>query len=167
MIRQADPILGPVSTTDELEDLAAAFVTTSRALVGIAIRSVHAAPVAVTVPQHRVLVLLAANGPQGIGTLAQQLGVAPSNATRVVDRLQRLDLVQRSRSDSDGRAVHVTITTAGRRLVDAVNAHRRDEVAAVLRELSPQQVETVVAALTAFTRAAHERAETEWADVIW
>ena len=152
---------------DPLEDLAAAFVTASRALVGIAIRSVEAAPVPVTVPQHRVLVLLAANGPQAVGTLAQQLGVAPSNATRVVDRLQRLDLVQRSRSESDGRAVHVTITPSGRRLVDAVTAHRREEVAAVLRELSPDQVETVVAALTAFTRAAHERADAEWAGVIW
>jgi DNA-binding MarR family transcriptional regulator len=156
-----------MSTTDELEELASAFVTASRALVGIAIRSVQASPVAVTVPQHRVLVLLAANGPQAIGTLAHQLGVAPSNATRVVDRLQRLDLVQRRRSDSDGRAVHVTITAAGRQLVDAVTTHRRDEVAAVLRELSPDQVATVVAALTAFSHAAHERAEAEWAGVIW
>jgi DNA-binding MarR family transcriptional regulator len=154
-------------TSDELEELAAAFVTASRALVGIAIRSVEAAPVPVTVPQHRVLVLLAANGPQVIGTLAQQLGVNPSNATRVCDRLQRLDLVSRSRSDSDGRAVHVTITPAGRRLVDAVTAHRRREVSAVLRELSHEQVETVVAALTAFTQAAHERADAEWAGITW
>ena len=154
-------------TTDELEELASAFVTASRALVGIAIRSVAVAPVPVTLPQHRVLVLLAANGPQAVGTLAQQLGVNPSNATRVCDRLQRLDLVRRSRSESDGRAVHVAITPAGRRLVDAVTTHRRREVAAVLRELSPDQVDSVVAALTAFTRAAHERAEVEWADATW
>jgi DNA-binding MarR family transcriptional regulator len=155
------------TTNKDIEELAAAFVTASRALVGIAIRSVEAAPVPVTIPQHRVLVLLAANGPQAIGTLAQQLGVNPSNATRVCDRLQRLDLVRRSRSDSDGRAVHVTITPAGRRVVDAVNAHRRREVAAVLRELSPAQVEVVVEALTAFSRAAHERAEAEWPDASW
>jgi DNA-binding MarR family transcriptional regulator len=155
------------TTNKDIEELAAAFVTASRALVGIAIRSVEAAPVPVTIPQHRVLVLLAANGPQAIGTLAQQLGVNPSNATRVCDRLQRLDLVRRSRSDSDGRAVHVTITPSGRRVVDAVNAHRRREVAAVLRELSPAQVEVVVEALTAFSRAAHERAEAEWPDASW
>ncbi|HEX5087587.1 MAG TPA: MarR family transcriptional regulator [Nocardioides sp.] len=155
------------TTNKDIEELAAAFVTASRALVGIAIRSVEAAPVPVTIPQHRVLVLLAANGPQAIGTLAQQLGVNPSNATRVCDRLQRLDLVRRSRSDSDGRAVHVTITAAGRRLVDAVTEHRRREVAAVLRELSPDQVEAVVEALTAFSRAAHERAEAEWPDASW
>jgi DNA-binding MarR family transcriptional regulator len=159
-----------MSTTEEreeLDQLAAAFVTASRALVGIAIRSIEAAPVAVTVPQHRVLVLLAAEGPQAIGTLAHQLGVNPSNATRVCDRLQRLDLVRRSRSASDGRAVHVTITPAGRRLVDAVTDHRRREVSAVLRELSLSQVEVVVAAMTQFNRAAHERAEAEWTEPPW
>jgi DNA-binding MarR family transcriptional regulator len=154
-------------TADELDELAATFVTASRALVGIAIRSIEAAPVEVTVPQHRVLVLLAAEGPQAIGTLAQQLRVNPSNATRVCDRLQRLDLVRRSRSESDGRAVHVTITQAGRRLVDAVTAHRRREVSAVLRGLSLRQVEAAVTAMTEFNRAAHERAEAEWADTTW
>jgi DNA-binding MarR family transcriptional regulator len=154
-------------TTDELDELAAAFVTASRALVGIAIRSIESAPVAVTVPQHRVLVLLAAEGPQAIGTLAQQLGVNPSNATRVCDRLQRLDLVERSRSATDGRAVHVTITRAGRRLVDAVTDHRRREVTAVLQDLSPVQVEAVVTAMTEFNRAAHERAEAEWPTPTW
>jgi DNA-binding MarR family transcriptional regulator len=150
-----------------LDHIAATFVTASRALVAIAIRSIEAAPVAVTVPQHRVLVLLAANGPQAIGTLAQQLGVNPSNATRVCDRLQRLDLLSRSRSSSDGRAVHVTITPAGRRLVDAVTDHRRREVASVLRELAPDQVATALAAMTEFNRAAHERTESEWSDTTW
>lgn len=160
-------MLKPMPTSDELEELAAALVTASRALVGIAIRSVEAAPVAVTLAQHRVLVVLAAEGPQSIGALAQQLGVNPSNATRVCDRLQRLDLVRRSRSTSDGRAVHVTITPTGRKLVDSVTAHRKREVSAVLRDVPQGQVETLVAALTEFNRAAHERAESEWADVIW
>jgi DNA-binding MarR family transcriptional regulator len=156
-----------MATTTDHDELAAAFVTASRALVAIAIRSIEAAPVAVTVPQHRVLVLLAADGPQAIGTLAQQLGVNPSNATRVCDRLERLDLVRRSRSTSDGRAVNVTITPAGRQLVDAVTESRHREVAAVLRAFSPVQVEAAVAALTAFNRAAHERSDAEWTEADW
>jgi DNA-binding MarR family transcriptional regulator len=156
-----------VPAKKDIDELAAAFVTASRALVGIAIRSVEAAPLPVTVVQHRVLVLLAAEGPQAIGSIAQQLGVNPSNATRVCDRLQRLDLIQRSRSEADGRAVHVSITPAGRRLVDAVNEHRRREVADVLRTLPLRDVGTVVAALESFNHAAHERADTDWADVSW
>jgi DNA-binding MarR family transcriptional regulator len=156
-----------VPAKKDIDELAAAFVTASRALVGIAIRSVEAAPLPVTVVQHRVLVLLAAEGPQAIGSIALQLGVNPSNATRVCDRLQRLDLIQRSRSEADGRAVHVSITPAGRRLVDAVTEHRRREVAAVLRTLPVRDASTVVAALESFNHAAHERSDTEWADVSW
>src|SRR4051794_29497578 len=161
---------GAMPTAEELNGLdhiAATFVTASRALVAIAIRSIEAAPVAVPVPQHRVLVLLAADGPQAIGTLAQQLGVNPSNATRVCDRLERLDLVRRSRSTSDGRAVNVTITPARRQLVDAVTEARPREAAAVLRAFSPVQVEAAVAALTAFNRAAHERSDAEWTEADW
>src|SRR3954451_4379098 len=107
--------------TKDLDELADTLVTASRPLVAIAIRSIEAAPLAITVVQHRVLVLLAADGPQAIGTLAQQLGVHPSNATRGCDRLQRRRVGGRSRPAHDGRAVDVAITPAGRRLVDAVS----------------------------------------------
>jgi DNA-binding MarR family transcriptional regulator len=152
---------------NDLDELAAAFVTVSRALVGIAVRSIQAAPVPVTLPQNRLLVFLAAEGPQVIGTIAVQLGVNPSNATRVVDRLQRLELVQRSRSEADGRAVHVSITQAGRRLLDVVTEHREREIAEVLAKLPPERAKTVVTALAAFNEAAHERADKEWATAIW
>jgi DNA-binding MarR family transcriptional regulator len=152
---------------NQLDELAASFVTVSRALVGIAVRSIQAAPVPVTLPQNRVLVWLAAEGPQVIGTIAQQLGVNPSNATRVVDRLEQRGLVGRSRSDADGRAVSVSITSAGRRLLDVITEHRRREIADVLQQLSPVEAGTVVAALAAFNQAAHERADKEWATVVW
>jgi DNA-binding MarR family transcriptional regulator len=59
----------------------------------------------ITLPQHRILVLLAARGPQRISDLATLLGVKGSTATRHCDRLQRRALVQRSRATDDRRAV--------------------------------------------------------------
>ena len=153
------PQPGSAAANDELDALADAFVTASRALVGVAIRSIEAAPVAVTVPQHRVLVLLAGAGPQAVGRIAQQLGVNPSNATRLCDRLQRLDLVGRAPSAADGRGVLVSITAAGKDLVDAVTAHRRDEITDLLRALPPSRARGAVAALAAFNDAAHERTD--------
>src|SRR3954471_24051863 len=79
-------------------DMADAFITVSRALVGIAVRSVNAAPVEVTLTQHRLLVLLATGGDQTVKALAEQLQVNASNASRLCDRLQKLDLVARDRS---------------------------------------------------------------------
>jgi DNA-binding MarR family transcriptional regulator len=147
---------------DELDELAAAFVTMSRALVAIAVRSIESAPVDVTTQQFRVLVFLSAEGPQGVGAIALQLAVNPSNATRICDRLQRLKLIERTPSTKDGRVVRVSITRAGRRLVDTVLKDRRRQVAEVLQQMAPMHVPTVVAALGAFNEAAHEREDTDW-----
>lgn len=149
-----------VSAVDD--QLVEGFVTASRALVGIAVRSVEAAAPSITVPQHRVLVLLASEGDLTVGEVGDQLGVAQSNASRVVDRLQRLELVTRQRAPEDGRVVRVALTAAGRRLVEAVMVHRRTEVAAVLAKLPKARAREMVAALEAFNSAAHERGEASW-----
>lgn len=140
-----------------------AFVTASRALVGIAVRSIHAAPVEVTLPQHRLLVLLATRGEQTVKELAEHLEINASNASRLCDRLQRLGLLSRDRSAIDGRAVVVSLTKEGHALLEAVRAHRREEVARVLDEMAAGDIEAAIGALTAFNNAAHEVGEAEWA----
>jgi DNA-binding MarR family transcriptional regulator len=143
-------------------ELVEGFVTASRALVGIAVRSIETATPPVTVPQHRVLVLLAAEGDLTVGEIAEMLGVNPSNASRVVDRLQRLELVGRQRGTEDGRVVEVALTRRGREVVESVMAQRRAEVAAVLSKVPPTRARQIVAALAAFNDAAHERGQSTW-----
>ena len=149
------------------DDMADAFLTASRALIGLAVRSIEAAPVDVTVAQHRVLVLLAARGDLTIGDLADGLGVNPSNATRYCDRLQRLGLVDRARSVEDGRMVEVGLTQEGWGLIAAVTERRRQEVDRVLDRMTRPDVIRVVAALRAFNRAAGEVEDREWAASFW
>jgi len=103
--------------TDELAD---AFVDASRALVGLAVHSVGAAPTEVTVAQFRLLVLVAGAGERTVGDIAEHLGVNHSNASRHCDRLERLGLLARRRSRSDGRVVRVRLTEAGADVVDQV-----------------------------------------------
>ena len=81
------------SATDELAD---AVLDASRVLVAVAARSLAAAPSDVTLPQYRVLVVLATRGPQRPSDLAAELGVAASSITRMCDRL-----VVRGWSDAD------------------------------------------------------------------
>jgi DNA-binding MarR family transcriptional regulator len=153
---------GAGSTTDELDELTDAFLTSARALVALAVRSINAAPVEVTVMQHRVLVLLAAHREQSVSDLAEQLGVNASNASRVCDRLQRLGLVARHRSAADARSVTVALTPEGMDLLNAVNRFRRKEIRRVLESLTTEVGRDVVEALRTFNDAAHERADTEW-----
>ena len=60
-----------------------------RGIVAIAMRSLDASPVPLTLPQYRVLVALAESGPTRAAALAGLLGVEGSTVTRMCDRLLR------------------------------------------------------------------------------
>lgn len=152
---------GQVEAQDTLVD---GFLTASRALVGVAVRSIDAAEPPVTAPQHRLLVLLAARGPQLIGDLAEELNVNSSSATRQCDRLERKGLIVRARSETDGRAVVVSLTPSGRSLLRKVTKIRREGIAAVLDRMQTAQVPGALAALQEFSRAAGELEDGEWLD---
>ena len=130
------------------------FLEASRALVGIAVRSVAQAPVDLTVAQYRVLVILDSGSDHSVGDVSTALGVDHSNATRHCDRLQRLGLVERSRSPIDGRVVMVSLTSAGREVIETVTDHRRRQVQAVFEEMSESAARGAVRAMRAFNRAA-------------
>lgn len=107
----------------------------SRVLMGATLRAVAAAPVPLTVPQHRVLVTIDAEGPRRVGALAEDLGVNQSNASRIVDRLASQGLVRRIRDRDDGRASLVALTPEGQRVLDAVHDHRLDVLLGVVKRM--------------------------------
>ncbi len=146
-----------MGTTAANDGLTEALVGASRELVGMAVRSIASAPVPVTVPQYRVLVLLATQGALTVGEIAELAGVNQSNASRLCDRLQKLDLVRRQRVSEDGRAVRVSLTDEGARVVDSVTEERRREVSAVVARMSNIDAQAVVTALVAFSEAAQQR----------
>jgi MarR family transcriptional regulator, 2-MHQ and catechol-resistance regulon repressor len=68
--------------------------------------------------------------------VAARTGLTASGATRVVDRLVGRGLVARSACATDRRITHVSLTAAGRRLLDAALPDHLDVVeAALLRPL--------------------------------
>src|ERR1700738_3606732 len=70
----------------------------SRALVGVAARSLAATEDTITLVQYRALVLLASRGDLNVGALAERLGVHQSTATRLCDRLVTKGLIERATS---------------------------------------------------------------------
>src|ERR1700678_3932734 len=85
----------------------------SRALVAVATKSLGTAAEETTIAQYRALVVLASRGPQRLVDLAEALGVAPSTAGRMCDRLVRKGLIRRHRARADRRAVLTSVTAAG------------------------------------------------------
>lgn len=106
---------------------------------GLALRRVRRlVPEGLTLPQFDVLAQLDRR-PQGMtpGELTRALLVTAGNLTGIVTRLVAMDLVERHPVPGDRRAVRVSLTPRGRRLMRrAIPRHRRD-VAALLAGVSP------------------------------
>ncbi len=134
----------------------------SRALVGVAARSLAGTEDIVTLVQYRAMVLLAARGPLNVGVLADALDVHQSTATRLCDRLVKRGLVDRVHSTSNRREVIISLTRAGRALLRSVTAKRRAELDRILARLAPQQRATVNEAFALFAEAAGEAPDDAW-----
>ncbi len=116
----------------------------------------------VTLPQFRLLVLLASRGPSSLGVLADELGVHASTFTRLTDRLVRKGLVRRVAGTEDRRSVVLHLDTAGRRIVDHVTKARRRELGSILSAMDAQQRELLRQSLEGFAQAAGEPMDSAW-----
>jgi len=139
-----------------------AVMTASRTMVAVATQSLGAVAEDTTIAQYRALVVLASRGPQRVSDLADALGVTPSTAGRMCDRLLGNGLIRRDRARADRRAVQVSITAAGREVVDQATARRRELIVGILGRLPARRQSAVAGALGAFAAAAGEVPDSQW-----
>ena len=131
----------------QLDELVEVALPAVRAIVGVAMRSLAASPVPITVAQYRMLATMAQAGPARAATLAELLDVDASTITRMADRLVRDGLVVRDTERGDRRAVRLALSAAGTGVVEAVAHRRREEFAALLRAIPVSHRAGAVAAL--------------------
>src|SRR5512139_3329251 len=108
-----------------------ATLAASKALVGVAARSLAVLDDELTLGQFRALLVVVEGRASGPGDLATLLEVHPSNAGRLADRLVAKGLLRRAAGEDDRRHVVLSATPTGRAAVRRVLARRR----AVLEEL--------------------------------
>jgi DNA-binding MarR family transcriptional regulator len=149
--REHEPI--PVTETAEQVD---AIMLALQALVGVAAQSVTEVEDRVTLPQLRVLVLVASHGTLNLNALAEAMGVHPSNASRSVDRLVAAGLLRRTESTLDRRNLVLELTDEGRGLIETLVEHRREAIAAVLERVPASRRRALVNAMRSFGTAAGE-----------
>ncbi len=135
------------------DDLVAAILTASRVMVAVAARAMALATDEITLTQYRALTVLDQRGPVQANKLARTLEVSPSTVTRLCDRLIQNGLVSRTRRD-DRRAVLISLTPVGRRLVEHVNSRRFEEIHRIVDQLPSESRPAVIAAIDAFVSAA-------------
>ncbi|WP_326837829.1 MarR family transcriptional regulator [Amycolatopsis rhabdoformis] len=148
----------PATGPGDVDALTDAVLTASRVLVAVSVRSVAAAGDRLTLPQFRLLVVLHTRGPLKHATLAEHLGVTPSTASRMVDRLVAAALVQRRHSPVSRREVVLELTDDGARTVRQVTSRRRREIAKIVAKMPEDRRRALVEALAAFAEASGEPA---------
>jgi DNA-binding MarR family transcriptional regulator len=141
---------------DEIADDVAALQDATRVLAGVALRSVDVLQGAVSLPQLRVLAVLADLGQAWSARVATALGLERSTITRLVDRLVAAGHVTRVMDPSNRSAVILELTASGRGLVADVAAWRQAELQRILLRLEPADRATLTAALRSLVQAAGE-----------
>lgn len=126
----------------------------TRMLVGVALRSMDALAAAVTLPQFRLLAVLADLGPVPSGRAAQALDLDRSTITRLADRLVAAGHATRGSHPGHRGVVLLDLTPSGRDLVLTVDTWRRQELARIMARLSPADRATVTSALSLLIEAA-------------
>lgn len=139
-----------------------AVLTASRVFVAVAARSLAEHEAEVSLQQYRALVVLGSRGAQRPVDLAEALGVEPSTATRLCDRLVDKRLISRRRGAGDRREVRLDLSRRGRTLVESVTRRRRQEIARILAAVADAERAAVVQAFRTFATAAGEVPEDQW-----
>jgi DNA-binding MarR family transcriptional regulator len=126
----------------------------SRTMTAVVARTLGAFD-AVTVPQLRVLVLVATHGPMNLKGLAENLGVNASNASRTCEKLVSAGLLERLRHPQvDRRNVTLSLTAGGETLLGSLVEARRAILGAIVAQMSAPDRVLLIDALRALDQAA-------------
>jgi DNA-binding MarR family transcriptional regulator len=88
----------------------------------------------------------------GMRELAALERISVPGMSKYVSRLEDAGLVQRAPVEGDQRRVGLRLTAAGQRVLRSVKSKRTAWLAARLRELDPQEIEAIDAAIEPLTR---------------
>jgi DNA-binding MarR family transcriptional regulator len=146
------PQVAPELVPDTVEVMQAA----TRVLAGVALRSLDVLNGAVTLPQFRMLAVLADLGRARSVQVAQALGLEASTVTRLAGRLVAAGHVIRGSEPGHRSVVTLELTVTGQDLVSQVATWREQELARILGQLPPAGRVQLTTALRQLVDAAGE-----------
>ncbi len=111
----------------------------------------------VSITQCYALQALSRGGAMTLGSLARELFLDKSTASRVAETLERKGYVERSTHPDDARAIQITITARGRNLHRKIEQSLIEEEKRLLSGLAPDVRRAATGLIRGLARAAAER----------
>ncbi|MBS1832880.1 MAG: MarR family transcriptional regulator [Acidobacteria bacterium] len=101
--------------------------------------------------QYNVLRILRGAGEAGLkcSEVGERMVTRDPDITRLLDRLEKQQLIERHRSQTDRRVVTTRITAAGLRLLEDLDAPLRRASLAIFGKLEPGQLQALIESLEA------------------
>jgi DNA-binding MarR family transcriptional regulator len=109
-----------------------------------------------TPSQASALGLITFRGPLSLTELADLEGLNPTMVSRIVGRLDELELIQRRQNPQDLRAALVEVTRSGQAMNERIRDERGNVVSGCLDRLPAAQRSAIVAALPGLESLAEE-----------
>lgn len=105
-------------------------------------------PLELTAMQWEPLLLLALGRADTVAALARECNVDCGAMTRMLDRLEQKQLLQRQRSGADRRMVNLMLTDKGGAAAAEIPLLVREELLRHLKDFSPHELQLLTALLT-------------------
>ncbi len=109
-----------------------------------------------TGPQLAVIKMLEPVGQLSLSELSWRIRAKNSTVTGIIDRMEREELVHRSRSKQDRRVVHISLTEKGQRLAEEITIEPVQIFRTVLGELSTRDARDLKRVLTRLAQRVRE-----------
>ena len=125
-----------------------AVLAACRVLVAISAQSIAAVEDVADLTQVRALVVIASRGSVSLSELSEATNIHLTRASRLCDRLVVKGLLNRADDPANRRQLTLTLTPAGRQLVQKVLHRRRRAIQPILDRMSKQMTKQRRAELT-------------------
>lgn len=136
-------------------DVVDAVLAANRVFVAVAAGALANLEPEITLPQFRALVLIDIHRSMTVAELAEALGVVPSTATRMCDRLVSKELVDRTVDSANRRQMTLTLRAEGVALIAQSTRRRKREINRLLKSISPEAQADLATSLGTLVQAAH------------
>lgn len=140
-----------------LTELAAQVESAARVLLTLSARASLNLPGSVSLAQLRALAAVEELGPCTLGTVADALMISISTASRLVDRIADLQLLDRRQSPTNRRELTIRVTPRGKRLLRRHEAARRAVFEETLVDVPVADAQALLRGLRAVQRQLDKR----------
>jgi len=105
-----------------------------------------------TYNQYKALLSLSDMGPCTLNVLSQELDVATSSASQMVDRLVAMNLVERATADADRRSIVLTTSAEGEKLLEKIKEDILLRYQDLFQNLGPAEQNNLAGAIHTLVR---------------